>query len=523
MEQQLLLSSVGPATVALDWRRWHMLAMYSCGTMTNALMWVSFSPVADFTSSFFDVSLTLVNVLGLVFLALYPIGSVLAAAVSNAQGLRAVVTVGAALTLSGAVVRFTGCCLVGFGVVSPHLGYAVVLFGQILAGLAQPCFTNTPARLAAEWFGPKGRDIATAIGSLFNPLGNALGQVLPSVLVSCVASPCTSADVHGMVALTGLQLAIASAVTLWIVLFLRREPAAPPSSTAAERRALRRSAATSQSSLLAGAGAAFTSMRADFGAMLHNIEFLKLLFGFGIGLALFNALVTVLEELIQPTYCAPDGTFDSGRKDAAQLNAGIYGATLIGCGLLGACVVGPVLECTHCYRTMLKLCLTCASVALTLLVFLLQPGYEIPVGGCFALMGLFMLPLLPAALESAVEVTYPVAEESSTAVLLLFGNTLGIGLTFAMQYLISLRPCWYLAPEPAGFSRQLTPVSYLFFAALSVAMVFVMIFYGKYKRLAAERATSEAASEREAEGAQGEGGIRIAVGNLPGLGDLASE
>jgi MFS family permease len=428
-------------TVALDWRRWHMLAMYSGGTMCNALMWVSFSPIADFTSRFFDVSLTLTNVLGLVFLALYLPGTMIAAAVLNADGLRAVVTLGAALTWCAAIVRFAGCCLVGFGVASPNVGYGIVLFGQILAGLAQPCFTNTPARLAAEWFGPKERDIATAIGSLFNPVGSALGQVLPSVFVSCVASPCTSVAVHGMVALTGVQLAVASAVTLWTALFLRREPALPPSSSAAERRALRRSAAAvaSQSSthvqpsLLERSRAAFTSIRADLCAMLRNVEFLKLLFGFGIGLALFNALVAVLEQLIQPTYCATDGTFDSGRKDAAQLHSGIYGATLIVAGLLGACVVGPVLECTHCYRTMLKLCMTCASGALTLLVFLLQPGYEVKVGVCFALMGLFMLPLLPAALESAVEVTYPVAEDSSTAVLLLFGNTLGIGFTFAMQ------------------------------------------------------------------------------------------
>lgn len=53
-----------------------------------------------------------------------------------------------------------------------------MLFGQILAALAGPMYNSLPPALAAAWFSISERDIATAIGSLFNPLGNAAGQVI---------------------------------------------------------------------------------------------------------------------------------------------------------------------------------------------------------------------------------------------------------------------------------------------------------------------------------------------------------
>lgn len=52
-----------------------------------------------------------------------------------------------------------------------------MILGQSLAALAGPMYNSLPPALAAAWFSLSERDIATAIGSLFNPLGNAAGQV----------------------------------------------------------------------------------------------------------------------------------------------------------------------------------------------------------------------------------------------------------------------------------------------------------------------------------------------------------
>eukprot|EP00981_Chlorochromonas_danica_P014202 scaffold7537_cov179-Ochromonas_danica.AAC.23 len=65
-----------------------------------------------------------------------------------------------------------------------NTSYAIVLFGTILVGLAQPFYLNMPAKIAATWFGVKERDIATTMASLGNPLGSAIGSLLPPMLVS---------------------------------------------------------------------------------------------------------------------------------------------------------------------------------------------------------------------------------------------------------------------------------------------------------------------------------------------------
>jgi hypothetical protein len=50
----------------------------------------------------------------------------------------------------------------------------VVMFGQILTGLAQPFVLAAPTRYSDMWFTERGRTGATALASLANPLGGAV-------------------------------------------------------------------------------------------------------------------------------------------------------------------------------------------------------------------------------------------------------------------------------------------------------------------------------------------------------------
>ena len=51
----------------------------------------------------------------------------------------------------------------------------------------------------------------------------------------------------------------------------------------------------------------------------------------------------------------------------------------------------------------------------------------------FALLGLFMLPMLPAVVENCAECTYPLPEELSIGILFVGGNILGIPFIFIVQ------------------------------------------------------------------------------------------
>ena len=85
------------------------------------------------------------------------------------MGLRGSNIVASVLLLVGNWIRFAGT-------VSVVKNYGVVMFGQIVIGLAQPFCLSTPSKFSDSWFTDQGRTSATAIATLANPLGAALGQ-----------------------------------------------------------------------------------------------------------------------------------------------------------------------------------------------------------------------------------------------------------------------------------------------------------------------------------------------------------
>ena len=300
--------SAAAQAVRTDPARWHMLLIFCTLTFTNAFLWIAFSPVAALTQSYYGVSLTLVNLLSVIFMLMYLPGSMAAMYTVTKFGLRSGVSIGALLNAGGGWVRYASVF------VPARMGgwpasYAVLFLGQTLAALGQPMLTNIPPRLASEWFPESQRDVATVIASLFNPLGNAAGQLVPAALVSCVlaggvqaaaqsgnACP-TRRDVHGMESLLLSQAILASVSSAWALCLFRGQPAAPPSQSAALRR-------TGQQSLSAAAPAAspVAEIMGHTATMLRDAEFCKLMIGFGLGLAVFNALLTVLLQLILPLY-----------------------------------------------------------------------------------------------------------------------------------------------------------------------------------------------------------------------------
>ncbi len=84
----------------------------------------------------------------------------------------------AVFTILGNVVRVAGSYSRDGG------NYGVVMFGQILIGLAQPFVLSAPTRYSDLWFTNRGRVAATALPSLANPFGAALGQLVVPFLAT---------------------------------------------------------------------------------------------------------------------------------------------------------------------------------------------------------------------------------------------------------------------------------------------------------------------------------------------------
>jgi FLVCR family MFS transporter 7 len=143
--------------------RWVHLLVYVLANFANAMNSITFAPIESETSQFFGITTTQVNVLAVVFLFLYVVGTMLTIWIYRLLSLRMGLIVGTILNL-GVFIRL-------FALISPTNGYPALVIGQIIPAIAQPFFLNITALFAARWFAVKQRDIATAIGSMANPLG----------------------------------------------------------------------------------------------------------------------------------------------------------------------------------------------------------------------------------------------------------------------------------------------------------------------------------------------------------------
>jgi FLVCR family MFS transporter 7 len=209
------------------------------------------------------------------------------------------------------------------------------------------------------------------------------------------------------------------------------------------------------------------NLKEDLINLLTNRHYLILLFGFSLGLGIFNAITSVLFQLIEPSgYSSED--------------AGVFGATLIVAGLFNAFLAGVIMDKTHAYRLILKILLIGAFASTVFFIIMLQPNKYYPLAVSIGLMGFFSLPLLPVTFECAVECTHPIRAEWSTGLLNCVGNILGGVFVFLLGYLITFAKQY----KPG---QILTPAAIFMLSLFAISAVSLFTYRGPYLRLEAER------------------------------------
>ena len=139
--------------------------------------WLTFAPVASKAAAFYSVSESAINWLSVSFLFAFVVASPATIKVLH-RGPKPSFITAAILLLVGNWVRYGGSHSRNGGI------YGVVMFGQILVGLAQPFVLAAPTRFSDLWFTDRGRVAATALSTLANPIGAALGQLINPLWVN---------------------------------------------------------------------------------------------------------------------------------------------------------------------------------------------------------------------------------------------------------------------------------------------------------------------------------------------------
>lgn len=380
--------------------RWVVLAVFMIVVAMNQLMWISFAPITGPAATYYGVSDLSIGLLSLCFMVVYIIISIPASWMIDTYGIRIAVGLGAALTGVFGLMR---------GLVSDN--YTLVLIAQIGIAVGQPFILNAITSVAARWFPLEERATATGLGSLAMYLGIAVALVLTPTLTLRL-------DIGGMLMAYGIVSILAAAVFLVLV---KERPPTPPCAPEHEERSL-----------------VFVGLK----EALRNRNFLLLLIVFFVGLGVFNAVTTWIEDIVRP-------------RGFSVLQAGNIGGLMIVGGIIGAVVI-PLLSDHYRKRTPFLLAAVIgATLGLVGLTF--TPDYGLLLASAFV-FGFFLLSAGPLGFQYGAEITNPTPEGTSNGLLLLMGQISGIAFILGMDA--------FKSTETGSMTRPLVVLIGLMFVGL---------------------------------------------------------
>ncbi|KAF2657942.1 MFS general substrate transporter [Lophiostoma macrostomum CBS 122681] len=350
-------------------RRWFGLAQLVLLNIVVSWDWLTFAPVSATAAQYFRVSETAINWLSTAFLFSFVVISPVTVWTLN-RGPKESIIWSSIFLLLGNWIRYAGTR-------ADNGIFGLVMFGQILTGLAQPFVLAAPTRYSDLWFTESGRVSATAVATLANPLGGALAQLINPFL--------------GSVPNTVLYVSIIASVATIPSFFIPARPPTPPCA----------SATTPKSELL-------PSIRQIFRSPPFYVLFLT----FSVYVGFFNAFSSLLNQILYPYGYTED-------------EAGICGAILILVGLVSAALTSPIFDRTHAYQLGIKLFTPLIALSYLALIWAPQTRSLAAPYVLSAVLGAASFSLLPLALEFLVEVTFPSSPEIGSTVCWAGGQALG--------------------------------------------------------------------------------------------------
>jgi cyanate permease len=357
--------------------RWVMLLAFMAIVATNQLLWITFAPITINATRFYGVSDLAIGILSMSFMIVYIVVAVPASWAIDTYGIRVAVGIGAVLTGLFGLMR---------GLVASN--YTLVLIAQIGIAIGQPFILNAVTTVAARWFPAQERATAAGLGSLAIYLGIIVGLALTPYLT-------LQAGLGQMLMIYGIVSVVAAVIFFALA---RERPPSPPCPPGEEVRSL-----------------VLDGMRQIF----RQRDFALLLVVFFVGLGVFNAVTTWIEEILRP-------------RGFSIVQAGNVGGLMIVGGIIGALVV-PSLSDHYRKRTPF-LVMALAGAILGLVGITYATGYWLVLVSAL-ILGFFLLSAGPLGFQYGAEVTYPIPEGTSNGLLLLMGQISGILFIFGMDSL----------------------------------------------------------------------------------------
>jgi len=355
--------------------RWVVLVTFMFVVAVNQLLWITFAPITGNAATYYGVSDLSIGLLSMSFMIVYVVISIPASWVIDTYGVRVAVGIGAVLTGVFGLLR---------GILAPN--YTYVLIAQIGIAIGQPFILNAVTTVAARWFPIKERATAAGLGSLAMYLGILTALVLTPYLT-------IRSEIGGMLLIYGI-VSVISVVVFFV--FVKERPPTAPCRPDQEERSL-----------------VFDGLKESL--RIKNFVFTLVIFFVGLGV--FNAVTTWIEDIVRP-------------RGFSITQAGAIGGLMIGGGIIGAVII-PMLSDHYRKRTPFLLAAVIGAIV-GLIGLTFAESYWLMLVSAF-IFGFFLLSAGPVGFQYGAEITHPTPEGTSNGLLLLMGQISGIIFILGMD------------------------------------------------------------------------------------------
>ncbi|CAH8663132.1 unnamed protein product [Heterobilharzia americana] len=384
--------------------RWIVVFTFSALSCTNAYLWVSFSPIANYFVEFYSTSNMVLNLISLIFpLTTITLGLPIARKIDY-LGIRLIILSTAFCNLMCGCLRAISS--LPYFNISSFTRIALLIVGQIIGSFAQPFCMFCTTSLACDWFPDGQRTTANTIASLGNALGVMFGGVFAPNYVK------KSSDI-----VTFNYVSLGIVVFLFIIsviLVRRRKPPTPPSYVAAL--AINNLRTNPNPSIL------------SFNFLIAFVPPLKL-YGFWMIMLTFGCSIgyfTVLSTLLQQMLCT---------KGYTNQFAGFCGSIMILAGLIASGPVAVFVDKTGLLLETLKITFSLSVLGCVCLsIALWFPYQQIAISFCLIWLGAFGFAQYSLCLELAAEATYPISESVTTSLIIISSQIISLIMLPVLQF-----------------------------------------------------------------------------------------
>ncbi len=354
--------------------RWVVLGTYMIVIALTQFLWLNFAPIEKIVRQQLGIGEFQVSLLTSIFPLLSILLSAPAGSLLDAKGFKFTVGLGVIIMAVSALLRLN------------YTSYAWLFAGQFGISVAQPFIMNSVPKLAAIWFEKKEEAIANGLSSMAMFVGMITAVVLTPILVK-------DAGIMGILYMYG---GVTVSGCILFLLLAKDNPAIVSTLKKEEKQ--------------------YSSWSAykEIFKMKDMLILIGIMF---IGLGFFNGLMTWIEELLTP-------------NGFTSVQTGIIGGVIISGGIIGAIVIPLLSDLLKRRKPFLVMATVVGGIMMFPFLNTRNLHLVLAVG---ALIGFFVIALLPIIFQMTIEIVGERLTGTATGLLMVMGSTGAVLVIYLME------------------------------------------------------------------------------------------